>query len=177
VCPSDTGIQINVFHRSYTKSNYVINQQIGSVNSSIGFRDVTDGMSNTFMHAERALRPGGQLGNRQTGAILWGRADNTDAGFHFRANWPINTGNPTTSSTSISGDNGCVRHNASSEHSGGAQFLMGDGAVRFISENIAHNPAAGSTTTCLAMNTNLAGPGFTFQNLYFIADGNPVGEF
>jgi hypothetical protein len=54
---------------------------------------------------------------------------------------------------------------------------MGDGAVRFVSENISNNPAAGSTTTCLAMNNNMAGPGFTFQNLYFLNDGQVVGEF
>ncbi|MCA9072475.1 MAG: DUF1559 domain-containing protein, partial [Planctomycetaceae bacterium] len=60
---------------------------------------------------------------------------------------------------------------------GGAQFLMGDGSVRFISENIAHNPIAQTTTTCTPMSTTQAGPGFTYQNLFFINDGNVVAEF
>jgi len=41
-------------------------------------------------------------------------------------------------------------------HTGGAHVLMGDGAVRFISENI---------------------DATTRNNLAYIADGNPIGEF
>ena len=43
-----------------------------------------------------------------------------------------------------------------SHHSGGAQFLLGDGTVRFISENV-----------------NLT----TYANLATIADGNVIGAF
>jgi hypothetical protein len=43
-----------------------------------------------------------------------------------------------------------------SGHTGGAQFLMGDGAVRFISENVSR---------------------ITFRNLSTIADGNELGDF
>jgi prepilin-type processing-associated H-X9-DG protein len=41
-------------------------------------------------------------------------------------------------------------------HTGGAQVLLADGTVRFISENI---------------------DSVTRQNLALIADGNPLGEF
>src|SRR5690606_24704735 len=117
---------------------------------------------------------GAANGKKFTGAIVWGRTSSSDAANKFRMNWPINTPSPTTSTTSpSSGDSGCFRHGVSSRHSGGAHFVMGDGAVRFVSENIASNPAAGSTSTCVGMSTSIAGPGFTLQNLFFLSDGNP----
>ncbi len=178
-CPSDTGGQVNGFHASYTKSNYPVSEQLGNVNTRVSIADITDGTSNTLMHAERALRRDPQ-GRRQTGAIAWGRSNVTDAAWKFRANWPPNFGNPTTSNGSASGinsDAGCVRHNVSSEHVGGVHVLMCDGAVRFLSDNIGNNPNAGSTTTCLGMTATMAGPGFVFQNLFFISEGQPVGDF
>lgn len=175
-CPSDTGGPVNIFHRSYSKSNYPVNEQICDVNTRVRIADIVDGTSNVFMHAERAVRRE-PAGRRQTGAIIWGRTDVTDAAWKFRTNWPPNFGNPTTSNSSIAADNGCVRHGVSSEHVGGAHVLLCDGTVRFISQNIGHNPAAGSTTGCLAMATSMSGAGFVFQNLYFINDGLTVGEF
>ncbi len=183
VCPSDTGAAVNAFYRNYSKSNYVISEAVittngSTANSSVRIRDITDGTSNTFLHGERTLKPGAVVGKRFTGAIIWGRIDVSDASNKFRANWPINTPNPTTSTANgIGGDSGCFRHGVSSEHVGGAQFLMGDGSVRFVSQNIGNNPAAGSTSTCIAMSTALTGPGFIFQNLFMIADGNVVGDF
>jgi hypothetical protein len=43
-----------------------------------------------------------------------------------------------------------------SDHPGGVQFVLGDGSVRFISENISMT---------------------TYQNLSTNQDGNPLGEF
>ena len=175
-CPSDVGPARNPFHQNYSASNDPVNERICDVNSRVSMRDILDGTSNTLLVGERALRTD-PAGLRQTGAIVWGRSNNTDAAWKFRVNWPINDVNPNTANNGIAGDPGCQRHNMGSQHEGGAQFLMCDGAVRFISENIAHNPAAGSTTTCLGMNLNMAGPAFVMQNLYFPDDGNTIGEF
>jgi prepilin-type N-terminal cleavage/methylation domain-containing protein/prepilin-type processing-associated H-X9-DG protein len=187
-CPSDTGPALNDFHRTaapaavttYSTSNYVVNEMVGNVDTRVRIRDFVDGTSNTLMHAERALRTGPQ-GRRQTGAIVFGRTSATDAAWKFRANWPPNFNNPTTSTTGFGGDNGCVRHNISSEHTGGVHVLMADGAVRFLSENIGTNPALQNTTTCVGMSTTAnpphTGPGFVFQNLFYINDGQPIGEF
>ena len=176
-CPSDTGDQINQMHQSYTTSNYTVNENICDVDTKFGIRDITDGTSNTLLIAERRFTRD-KIGDRQSGAIIWGRSNNTDAAYKFRVSWPINFPHPGTSNTNAgTGDAGCVRHVASSQHEGGAQFLMCDGAVRFLSENLAHNSAAGSTTTCVAMTTSLAGPDFLYQNLYFKNDGYTIGEF
>jgi prepilin-type N-terminal cleavage/methylation domain-containing protein/prepilin-type processing-associated H-X9-DG protein len=175
-CPSDTGGDINALQQNYTTSNYVVNEQICTTNSKVKIRDITDGTSNTLLMAERRMKRD-PAGNRWAGGVVWGRSNNSDAGNKFRVNWPINEKNILTANNGLGGDAGCTRHGMSSNHEGGAQFLMCDGAVRFISENIAHNPAAGSTSTCLGMNANMAGPAFVMQNLYFREDGNVVGEF
>jgi len=177
-CPSDSGEAINAFHRNYATSNYVISEQFGDNRTRIRIQDAQDGTSNTFLMSERILKRD-PAGRRHTGAIIWGRSSVTDGAFKFRVSWPINySPTPFTCNNSATcGDSGCVRHVVSSEHVGGAHFLMADGAVRFVNQNIGHNINAGSTTTCVGMNPNLAGPGYVYQNLFFRADGIPVGEF
>ena len=55
------------------------------------------------------------------------------------------------------------RRGISSRHTGGVQVLVGDGSVRFISENIDHNPNAT--------------PNSLFEYLIAINDGKVLGEF
>ncbi|MBI1346483.1 DUF1559 domain-containing protein [bacterium] len=176
-CPSDSGSNINVYHQNYATSNYVVSEQLGDVRSSVRIRDVEDGTSNVFMIAERRLKTE-PAGSRYSGAIIWGRSNNTDAAFKFRAGPRINFTPTPFANNGFGTDNGCVRHGVSSPHVGGAHFLMCDGAVRFVSENIAFNPLSYDPATCgAAQNVAFAGPAFTYQNLYFRADANPVGDF
>ncbi|MGH7127924.1 MAG: DUF1559 domain-containing protein, partial [Planctomycetaceae bacterium] len=99
--------------------------------SRIKIRDVTDGMSNTICIGEVnwAITTNASL----YAAIRSDRGGLSDG----RSNWLIAHGefpmNPPRTAV------GVFRNNSfSSAHEGGAHFLMGDGAVRFISENIQH---------------------------------------
>jgi prepilin-type N-terminal cleavage/methylation domain-containing protein len=109
--------------------------------SKTRFRDITDGTTNTFM-----------LGERRT---------DTELGWY--STWPgmVSEGEEAFQRILGSADhvpNDPVAHldDFSSHHVGGAQFVLGDGSVRFISENIDHG---------------------LYQSLATIQGGEVVGEF
>ena len=118
-------------------------------NSATRISDVTDGTSNTIMVTER-LWDGGDSETRR-GAIWAGKCPGgaNDAGNKYsnlvraqnHPDWLIK---------------GLNNNAAMSFHVGGVHFVLGDGSVRFISEN-----------------TN----GATYQNLGQMADGLVIGEF
>jgi prepilin-type N-terminal cleavage/methylation domain-containing protein len=126
-------------------------------------RDVTDGTSNTIAIGERCWTSGGVI---YGAATLWGMRGSSDAvaaedqGMvnSFACGWR------SMNAPQEPGANPTHRRGFSSTHEGGAQFLLTDGAVRFISENIHHRPGARPVDT-------------TFAYLLAAADGNPIGEF
>ena len=156
ICPSDTGPIVNTQRGGHAKSNYAGvfgSEEIESwnqrgngvffINSSMRMRDITDGASNTFAIGERRYNhPSG----KQKGAIWVGKfAPET-----FASNiWSCKTAPPHRI-------NGTKEWAFSSQHSGGAQFLLCDGSVRFFSETI---------------------DGRTYENLAQRNDGNVVGSF
>ena len=143
--------------------------------SKVGFRDMTDGASNTVLVGERAWSFGGitmsagtLLATRDMNGqgpsaqnyaadpapVSWNQGMMTITG---SVRWPINPVLP--------GANTERSQSFSSNHTGGVQFLLGDGSVRFISENIDHrNDEAWDVNSVL-------------EALVGIADGVPVGEF
>lgn len=106
-------------------------------NSGLGIRDMSDGTSNTFITGER---------NMKYGQAVW-------AGVH---NVSTSGNGKFVLGDAVYGPNAAVATGFGSRHTGGCHILMGDGAVRFISENI-----------------NLA----TWQTLIQCSDGAVVGEF
>ncbi|MCA9086162.1 MAG: DUF1559 domain-containing protein [Planctomycetaceae bacterium] len=134
-------------------------------------RDITDGTSNTIAIGERDERcgAGSWIGNRNPD----GNGTHGNDYVLGRMRMPINFADNT-------GNDGCT-DGFSSKHEGGAQFLMADGAVRFISENIHHDIQAiperddqGIDWPADATNPNTIG---IYQRLGMINDDIPIGEF
>ena len=94
--------------------------------STTRFRSMTDGVTNCIMVGERheICGAGTYLGNRNPDGNGTHGADYVFGRARIPINHPLNVGN----------DN-CT-DGFSSNHVGGAQFLMGDGRVLFISDNI-----------------------------------------
>ncbi|QDU36290.1 putative major pilin subunit [Maioricimonas rarisocia] len=141
--------------------------------SKIGMRDMLDGSSNTILVGERAWRQGsvrmsaGTLlavrdanangPSAQDASVAWNQGLMSIAG---SVRWPMN---PVMTSPNTD------RSQAfSSLHEGGIQVLLGDGSVRFISENIdLRNEFVGSRWPVDSVLEALVG----------IADGEVLGEF
>jgi prepilin-type N-terminal cleavage/methylation domain-containing protein len=120
------------------------------------FSDITDGLSQTIFMGE--IR--GKCGGPELATQGWGWQD--PHAFYFATNGPINY--PTCpgegAGASQTGCNSLRSYDTSngfkSRHTGGAQFVLGDGSVRFLSQTIDYN---------------------TYQKLGKRNDAQPVGDF
>jgi prepilin-type N-terminal cleavage/methylation domain-containing protein len=138
--------------------------------SKVKFRDIIDGTSNVFMVGEREKR---------CGAGVWMGARNPDGNgvhgndYHLARtrivlNDPVNSGNDRCTD------------GFSSVHVGGAHFLLCDGAVKFISDNIHYNNAGAGENQNQGVNfgsiSNLDAFG-TYQKLGMRDDDQVLGDF
>jgi prepilin-type processing-associated H-X9-DG protein len=111
------------------------------------FGDIIDGTSNTLVVGEREFMIS------HNGA-LWAGTSNRKNGFINGGQMHFNQQDGTGG-----GINAAAANNFASNHSGGANFLLGDGSVRFLRENLSSlpnqltpNPTTNMLGTLLAMN-------------------------
>jgi hypothetical protein len=101
------------------------------VNSAVGFRDVVDGMSNTVFVAEvpdSGGDPIGQFGGGCDRRCVFSTGASNDPVTEMSEYLIAAEGNDPI--------NGGAEEATGSWHVGGAHFLLGDGSVRFLSENM-----------------------------------------
>jgi prepilin-type N-terminal cleavage/methylation domain-containing protein/prepilin-type processing-associated H-X9-DG protein len=176
-CPSDPGGSTNpnfdTAANGYGTSSYAMSLGVSrtSPEGTTGkFGEITDGLSNTFMIAEKALVE--SIPNlRSTGAIWVGRRKTAGA-LGITARWPPNDPYP-GDWPCCGNDPGAKRANALGVHPGGLMFAFCDGSVHFISQNIEASPVTGATWS----NRDPLINNFVYRKLYWANDGYVLGSF
>jgi len=143
VCPSDVGQPLNHRKGDHAKSNYrgisgnetlplssfasltTMNGVI-FLNSQVAITHIHDGSSNTIVVGECKLEPG----NTGKKACIWAGMRGLNAAVHISdVMWWLND-------EPAYAINGTASQAYSSQHPGGAQFLLSDGSARFIAETV-----------------------------------------
>jgi prepilin-type N-terminal cleavage/methylation domain-containing protein/prepilin-type processing-associated H-X9-DG protein len=178
LCPSDPDgntlnnnrkFKVNNVDIVVAKSNYVGNNgnaaNTGFFNDTstakINFAAITDGSSNTIAIGERKTIEGGLAG-------IWtgmSTGTGTQIGWHAimaQTQWSMQKGDSQTNTV-------VPEQCFSSKHTGGANFLLGDGSVRFISETINFSAWVAAPVPPASMGV--------YNRLGQRDDGMPVGDF
>lgn len=137
-------------------------------NRGILFRDVTDGLSNTIFVGEvsEIVFNNGRTKGRPGWWIGLNRSSNSSRRYGMTvrgSRYPINEKTATSRNR--------IDRSFNSLHTGGAQFLLGDGTVRFISENIQFDPLPNSGNQCGSRSLGV------YQRLSVRNDAVPMGDF
>ena len=134
-CPSDWQRMLSQGNQTLAMNNYAAsfggedvpidakNNGVMFLNSSIGFRQIRDGASNTLMVGEKCVIEDAN----ELGWMSGTKSTLRNTGIAINRGWDVG-GSAPPDDTSTSG--------FSSYHTGGSQFVLADGSVRFISENV-----------------------------------------
>lgn len=144
------------------------------VNNCRNFGSISDGTSNVFavgeVQFEQSNTPAGIRSNRQfiLGNITTGGGPQCSLGGANQNGVFLHLRSTRKKMNGIQDQHRAFHSN----HTGGAQFLLGDGSVRFVSENIEH-----TETNIIGADTNVNGPYGLYQRLGGINDGQVVSSF
>ncbi|MEZ6129635.1 MAG: DUF1559 domain-containing protein [Planctomycetaceae bacterium] len=150
---------------------YGVAHGVGYANSRIGFRDVTDGTSNTLLVGERAYIY--KSSNKVGGANVIGfSASNNvqDASYGRKGNGLAAIGLTYNGINAVVGGEHDVR-GFSSNHVGGCHFVLCDGSVHFVSENIDYVKGSVSVANYVQLADSV------YQKLALRDDGKVLGEW
>jgi prepilin-type N-terminal cleavage/methylation domain-containing protein/prepilin-type processing-associated H-X9-DG protein len=188
VCPSDSylagGNATTVFYGAvsrYGASSYVCNRAVfgpdtNQMPTKFKLTSITDGTSNTIFVGERDYY-------KNVGAI-WPIYSSSSCSYEGRPVWGLNIAYPgappmppaaNSPGTNLVSNTAVVeRLGFGSMHTGGANFLFGDGSVHFLS-----NSVQADTTETYSNYDNFPIPtkNVLLNNLYNPTDGNVVGNF
>ena len=187
-CPSDVGEDLNTNRPFFTStlnvqfatSNYPAcngNQFNTGMfqeynNDSVQFRDVTDGLSNTIAVSERRTRQLDALKgttHESPWAGVWVGCKDELLTPQVQNNNALRGNTQFRIQDGLCDVNNDAQEGFSSEHAGGLHALLGDGSVRFISENIDYRPYADDP----APEANMG----TYNRLGHMSDAFVVGDF
>lgn len=198
-CPSDVGPKTNSIRREFPYSsgrNFLATSNYIAANSSYetaanggrgvergmfiednarSFSDLLDGASNTIAFGERRWRMKTTTGAiyEPAAAVVFGAR---------RRNALNHRGDVVGCGQARINMNDFVRRTFSrrgfsSQHPGGAQFALGDGSVRFLSETIDFDPDANQVTIYATPAIRDREVDTTWERLLAIGDGTPVMDF
>ncbi|MEK6261763.1 MAG: DUF1559 domain-containing protein [Planctomycetota bacterium] len=174
ICPSDPstlppGVGVTNYcgiHNDYETPIDVNQNGVLFLNSSVRCEQITDGLSNTVFVVESPINQGGELGwmsgtkSSLRNGVVWKNRGQLDANGNPAPpeyqSWINRLFNSPPRVVSVSNAGTNQVGGPGSYHTGGAQFLLGDSSVRFLSENI--DPA-------------------TLRTLMHRADGEMMGDF
>ncbi len=136
-CPSDFSTStVKVGHTNYAGGQNDIEAPIDAdnhgvlfLNSRVKYREITDGSSNTIFVAERLIAIDDLGWVSGTRSSLRNGGDQINQSATNQLNRPAGQSTPELANSALVGGVG-------SRHVGGAQTSLGDGSVRFISQNI-----------------------------------------
>ncbi|SFI58060.1 DUF1559 domain-containing protein [Planctomicrobium piriforme] len=138
-------------------------------NSRVRFKAITDGMSNTIALGERVW----ELSSPTSGALpcgaanVFGTHEANNQNNSDRLSGVLANGHVVLNSPVGAGATSDCQYGFSSAHTGGAHFVLLDGSVRFISQNVQHVNSPNKFTFYPS----------TFSSLCSRNDGNVLGEF